>query len=123
VELRFWFCLGRLIEAWKNTPTKWYPIPVAVGALLLVAMQYRRKLTRTAKEVNVDAEGHEIIRLKGPWQVRFILARVVVSIPKHIVRSTSLVPCLCETSLECGDTLIRLNYPSGYDPLASVSTH
>ena len=61
---------GRLLNAWKGTPTKWYPIPVAVGALLLVALQYRKKLTRTAKEVNVDREGHEVIRLKGPWQVR-----------------------------------------------------
>lgn len=61
---------GRLIDAWTGTPTKWYPLPLAVGALLLVALQYRKKIARAEKEVLVDADGHEIIKLKGPWQVR-----------------------------------------------------
>ncbi|KAG6828988.1 hypothetical protein H0H92_006060 [Tricholoma furcatifolium] len=62
----------KLINAWTETPTKWYPIPIAVGALLLVAIQYRRKLRKAKKEVEVDDDGMEVIRLKGPWQVHVI---------------------------------------------------
>lgn len=61
---------GKLIQAWSQTPTKWYPLPLAVGALLLVAIQYRHKFQRGQKEVHVNDEGAEIIKLKGPWQVR-----------------------------------------------------
>ena len=60
---------GKLLAAWTKTPTKWYPLPLAVGALLLVALQYRHKLARAEKEVHVDDKGHEVIKLKGPWQV------------------------------------------------------
>ncbi|KAH7909750.1 phosphatidylserine decarboxylase-domain-containing protein [Hygrophoropsis aurantiaca] len=61
----------KLLTAWTETPTKWYPLPLAVGALLLVAIQYRKK-AKTEKEVHVDSEGHEVIKLKGPWQVHVI---------------------------------------------------
>ncbi|EMD41480.1 hypothetical protein CERSUDRAFT_110048 [Gelatoporia subvermispora B] len=57
----------RLVQAWRETPTKWYPLPVAVGALLLIVLQYRRKATE--KEVHVDEDGHVIAKLKGPWTV------------------------------------------------------
>jgi hypothetical protein len=57
---------GRIASAWKDTPTKWYPLPVAVGALLLVVLKYQKSL----KEVRLDENGEEIIRLRGPWQVR-----------------------------------------------------
>ncbi|KAI0825300.1 phosphatidylserine decarboxylase [Trametes gibbosa] len=60
----------RLVDAWKNTPTKWYPLPVAAGALLLVIIQYRRK--SATKEVVLDEHGHEVVRLKGPWHVHVI---------------------------------------------------
>jgi hypothetical protein len=56
---------GRIASAWRDTPTKWYPLPVAVGALLLVAIRYKKSL----KEVHVDENGEEVIRLRGPWQV------------------------------------------------------
>jgi phosphatidylserine decarboxylase len=62
----------KLIAAWTNTPTKWYPLPLAVGALLLVAIQYRHKLARAEKEVHLDDEGQEVIKLKGPWQVHVL---------------------------------------------------
>lgn len=65
--------LGRLINAWTDTPTKWYPLPLAVGALLLVVIQYRKKAKRTSKEVQLDEHGNEIIKLKGPWQVRICI--------------------------------------------------
>ncbi|KAJ7198798.1 phosphatidylserine decarboxylase 1 [Mycena pura] len=59
----------KIIQAWTETPITWYPIPIAVGALVLVAVQYRKK---TRKEVLVDEDGNEIIRLKGPWQVHVL---------------------------------------------------
>ncbi|KAI0932815.1 hypothetical protein AcW1_000169 [Taiwanofungus camphoratus] len=57
----------RLVDAWRGTSTKWYPLPVAVGALLLIVIQYRRRSTE--KEVHVNEHGQEVVRLKGPWQV------------------------------------------------------
>lgn len=62
--------IGKLVNAWTETPTKWYPLPLAVGALLLVAIQYRRKMAKAQKEVQVNEDGLEIIKLKGPWHVR-----------------------------------------------------
>ena len=59
--------LSRLSSAWRHTPMKWNPLPWFVGALLLVLIQYRRH--RLEKEVHVDEDGHEVIKLKGPWQV------------------------------------------------------
>ncbi|KAJ7489530.1 phosphatidylserine decarboxylase 1 [Mycena latifolia] len=59
----------KIINAWTETPIVWYPIPIAVGALVLVAIQYRKK---ARKEVHVDDDGNEIIRLKGPWQVHVL---------------------------------------------------
>ncbi|KAF8139608.1 phosphatidylserine decarboxylase-domain-containing protein [Boletus edulis] len=59
----------KIIKAWAQTPTKWYPLPLAVGALLLVVLQYQKQMARAQKEVHVDDEGREIIKLKGPWQV------------------------------------------------------
>ncbi|KAJ8515296.1 hypothetical protein ONZ45_g7272 [Pleurotus djamor] len=61
----------KLINAWTETPTKWYPLPIAVGALLLVALQYRKK-SRRSKEVQLDENGNEVIKLKGPWQVHVL---------------------------------------------------
>ncbi|OCH94188.1 phosphatidylserine decarboxylase [Obba rivulosa] len=60
----------RLIQAWRETPTTWYPLPVAVGALLLIVLQYRRRSTE--KEVHVDEDGHVVARLKGPWHVHVL---------------------------------------------------
>lgn len=62
----------RLMLAWTKTPTKWYPLPLAVGAILLVVIQYRKKVALAENEVHVDDEGREIIKLKGPWHVHVI---------------------------------------------------
>jgi phosphatidylserine decarboxylase len=59
--------LSRLSSAWRHTPMKWNPLPWFVGALLLLLIQYRRY--RSEREVQVDEDGYEVIRLKGPWQV------------------------------------------------------
>ncbi|KAF8629019.1 hypothetical protein AX17_005875 [Amanita inopinata Kibby_2008] len=62
----------KLVNAWTETPTKWYPLPLAVGAILLVAIQYRKKVRRAQKEVHVDENGMEIVKLKGPWHVHVL---------------------------------------------------
>ncbi|KAF9067831.1 phosphatidylserine decarboxylase-domain-containing protein [Rhodocollybia butyracea] len=63
----------RVINAWTQTPTKWYPIPIAVGAILLVVVQYRRKRRAdSAPQVDVNQDGVEVIKLKGPWQVHVL---------------------------------------------------
>ncbi|PPQ65607.1 hypothetical protein CVT24_011816 [Panaeolus cyanescens] len=65
------FLVGKIMTAWSETPTKWYPLPLAVGALLLVALQYHKKSKR-AREVDVNEDGLEVIKLKGPWHVHVI---------------------------------------------------
>lgn len=35
-------------------------------------IQYRKKAARAEREVDVDEEGHEVIKLKGPWQVHVL---------------------------------------------------
>ncbi|THV07926.1 phosphatidylserine decarboxylase 1 [Dendrothele bispora CBS 962.96] len=62
----------KLINAWTQTPTKWYPLPIAVGAILLVAIQYRKKRKGSSKQVELDDDGIEIIKLQGPWQVHVL---------------------------------------------------
>lgn len=91
--------LERLAAAWTDTPTKWYPLPVAVGALLLIVLQYRRT-RRSEKEVQLDEHGHEVVRLKGPWQVSLA--------PRTSFRSS--------TSLHCR-LLWRLSELKPYRPL------
>jgi hypothetical protein len=63
--------LAKLIKAWNETPTKWYPLPVAVGALLLAAMDYRKR--RARQEVDLNEDGEQVVRLRGPWQVFSLL--------------------------------------------------
>jgi hypothetical protein len=115
----------RLINAWKNTPTTWYPIPVAVGALLLVVLQYRRKMSRASKEVNVDEEGREVIKLRGPWQVHLVLCdtRFTYLNRSFFRRSMYLVLFRCATCLVYGATSTRSNYLSGLVPSVSDFIH
>ncbi|KAH9016156.1 phosphatidylserine decarboxylase [Lactarius pseudohatsudake] len=67
---RMFLSSERLSNAWRHTPMKWNPLPWFVGALLLVVIQYRRH--QAEKEVHVDEDGHEVIKLKGPWQVHIL---------------------------------------------------
>lgn len=70
-------CAERLADTWRDTPTKWYPLPIAVGALLLVVVQWRK--THFEQEVTVDEQGREVARLKGPWQVRLSISDTSLS--------------------------------------------
>ena len=69
LELKF--SSERIAEAWA-TPTKWYPIPVALGALVLLGVQYTKQ-TRDSLEVERHTEQGAVVRSRkvdGPWQVR-----------------------------------------------------
>ena len=61
----------KLNRAW-STPTKWYPIPIALGALVLLAVQFRKQ-QRESDDITVDAQREGAVvrssKLDGPWQV------------------------------------------------------
>lgn len=71
-----------MASAWKDTPTKWYPIPIALGAAVLLAVQYRKTLSSSPQissvgdriEVTGDGERGADVQVKssGPWQVRVL---------------------------------------------------
>ncbi|KAH7103111.1 phosphatidylserine decarboxylase [Auriculariales sp. MPI-PUGE-AT-0066] len=52
----------RLAQAWRETPIKWSPLPIGIGALLLVALNFRKQRQRDAGPV-VDGDG----QLRGRW--------------------------------------------------------
>ncbi|WWD19152.1 phosphatidylserine decarboxylase [Kwoniella shandongensis] len=65
----------KVAQAW-STPTRWYPIPFALGALVLLAVQYRKQ-TRGEIEVETQDENGAVVkksgkRVDGPWQVRVL---------------------------------------------------
>ncbi|KAG9046857.1 phosphatidylserine decarboxylase 1 [Tulasnella sp. UAMH 9824] len=63
---------SRVADAWNNTPTKWYPLPIGVGALLLAAVQYRKEQRkRNEPEVVADDNG-TVVKVKHPWQVNVL---------------------------------------------------
>ncbi|WVO14410.1 phosphatidylserine decarboxylase [Cryptococcus depauperatus] len=60
----------------RSTPIKWYPIPIALGALVLLAVQYRKQ-RREDIQVESQGEGGAIIKrsgkkVDGPWQVQVL---------------------------------------------------
>lgn len=63
--------LARLADAWKTTPIKWYPIPVLLGAIVLVGVKARRDYNKDRNESRgkvVDENG-KIVTMHGPWTV------------------------------------------------------
>jgi len=64
------YLAGKIERAW-STPTKWYPIPIALGALVLVVVQYRKQRRATEPEVVSQREGGAVVKpaIDGPWQV------------------------------------------------------
>lgn len=63
----------KVSKAW-STPTRWYSIPIGLGALVLLAVQFRKQ---SRGELEVESQGQEgaVVRSKrvdGPWQVRVL---------------------------------------------------
>lgn len=69
---------ARLAQTWRTTPTKWYPIPVLLGAFVLIGIQARRNYVQDKKALEnggrtrggkiVDENGH-VVTMQGPWTV------------------------------------------------------
>jgi len=53
----------RLRTRLKETPTKWYPIPIGLGIAVLVGMRFIKE------QWNNDSVGDDNVRVQGPWQV------------------------------------------------------
>lgn len=68
----------RLRDAWRNTPTKWYPLPVGVGAVLLAVIHYRRQHTGVVTGMGdtgvLYTGAGDAVRISGPWQVHVLAA-------------------------------------------------
>lgn len=66
---------ARLGRSWRSTPTVWYAIPTALGALVLVAINQIHKASPVVSQQDkvIVGEG-ENVRLKaaGPWQVHVL---------------------------------------------------
>jgi len=57
---------ARLRNRWKSTPTKWSPIPVSLGAAVLVVLTLYKQASDKGKEPLPDGS----VKMQGPWQVR-----------------------------------------------------
>lgn len=115
---RMFVSTERLSSAWRHTPMKWNPLPWFVGALLLLLIQYRRY--RSEKEVQVDEDGYEVIKLKGPWQVG--VERPSFS-PLSLPISSHLVALFCTSATYPFARLVLpffLSCPSGVEHLSNV---
>ncbi|PKI85206.1 Psd1p [Malassezia vespertilionis] len=63
----------RAQRAWQETPLKWTPIPVLLGAAVLVGIEAHRQWQRNERVAGstiIDGSG-ESVRIKGPWSLYF----------------------------------------------------
>lgn len=60
---------GRLVNAWYDTPTKWYPLHIGVGSLLLVSLHWRKRRQQALEDAETAQGEQHSVRIKGPWQV------------------------------------------------------
>ena len=68
--------MQKLSRSWSGTQIKWYPIPILLGAVVLIGVQARRNYVaeRDGKGVGtkiVDENG-QVVKMQGPWTVYVI---------------------------------------------------
>ncbi|GAA5991663.1 hypothetical protein JCM10908_001083 [Rhodotorula pacifica] len=68
----------RLKKRWKETPTKWSPIPVSLGAAVLVVLTLYKQASDKGKEPMSEGS----VQVNGPWQVHVIGALPLRSISR-----------------------------------------
>lgn len=56
---------ARLRKRWQETPTKWSPIPVSLGAAVLVVLTFYKQASEKGKEPLPEGS----VKVQGPWQV------------------------------------------------------
>lgn len=114
---------GRLAAAWNDTPTKWYPLPFGVGALLLAVLQWRKRTEHESGEIE-DGASEPPVKVKGRWKVslhRSHIPPALMEMQLTMCRSLSLEHFLSEIFLAFGATSILSSYPSGFVPQGSLS--
>ncbi|KAM0790609.1 hypothetical protein ACM66B_004473 [Microbotryomycetes sp. NB124-2] len=73
----------RLKQRWQSTETKWYPIPVSLGAAVLVGVSYYKQRRADKASRNGDGvDNDRQIKVSGPWQVHVIGALPLRSISR-----------------------------------------
>ncbi|PWN48274.1 phosphatidylserine decarboxylase [Violaceomyces palustris] len=67
---------ARLSKAWKTTPTVWYPIPILLGAFVLLGVKARRDYLAeqggNGKGAKIVDENGHVVKMQGPWTVYVI---------------------------------------------------
>lgn len=97
------------MNAWYETPTKWYPLHIGVGSLLLVSLHWRK---RRQERINNAEAGEPDVRIQGPWQVSHL--HLIVCLYNAIpYRFMYLVLYLYAVHLDYGVILIVSNCPFG----------
>ncbi|GAA6061011.1 hypothetical protein JCM10212_001067 [Sporobolomyces blumeae] len=69
---------SRLRKRWQETPVKWAPIPVSLGAAVLVVLTYYKQSSEKGKEPYAESS----VKVNGPWQVHVIGALPLRSISR-----------------------------------------
>ncbi|GAA5843196.1 hypothetical protein JCM9279_001891 [Rhodotorula babjevae] len=69
---------SRLRNRWKSTPTKWSPIPVSLGAAVLVVLTLYKQASDKGKEPLPDGS----VKMQGPWQVHVLGALPLRSVSR-----------------------------------------
>ncbi|GAA5824974.1 hypothetical protein JCM3770_001415 [Rhodotorula araucariae] len=69
---------SRLRKRWNSTPTKWSPIPVSLGAAVLVVLTLYKQASDKGKEPLPDGG----VRVQGPWQVHVLGALPLRSVSR-----------------------------------------
>lgn len=117
--------VGRAAESWYKTPRKWYPLPVGVGALLLGAIQYKKRYITIQQNDDRNDSDEETVTLKHPWQVSpYPNSHLTHSLTHSTLPHRSMFSALYHsaTSPVSGATSTASNSPSGYDLMDSAST-
>ncbi|GAA5876961.1 hypothetical protein JCM16303_006352 [Sporobolomyces ruberrimus] len=69
---------SRLRQRWQETPVKWAPIPVSLGAAVLVVLTFYKQASEKGKEPFPQGS----VKVEGPWQVHVIGALPLRSISR-----------------------------------------
>lgn len=67
----------QISDAWNNTETKWYPIPVGLGLAVIGYIHYRRVREREAKNLEDKTNKPKYVA-SGPWQVSDIMIIIII---------------------------------------------
>lgn len=75
--------------AWKDTPTKWYPLPIGIGAVLIAFLSIKNR--KFSDEPHVVFDGQSM-KLQGPWQVSLshFYTEILTSSLVHVIGALPL---------------------------------